>query len=86
MPYDFWAARPALFLLVVGEREDLVKLVGLHVSDMPEVEGLMVKPAIRMRKEHRPGVTGMIHRIAGLGGRLRHRETPFLDGAQGRRH
>ena len=36
MPGDFLMAGPAL-LLVVGEREDLLKLVGLDISDMPEV-------------------------------------------------
>ncbi len=73
-------------LQVVCQQEETEGVVGGMISDMPEVEGLMVKPAIRMRKEHRPVVTGMIHRIAGLGGRLQHRETPFLNGAQVRRH
>ena len=48
MPNDFTMARPALFLLVVGEREDLVKLVGFDISDVSIVEGLVVKPATRM--------------------------------------
>ncbi len=86
MPNDFVMARPALFLLVVGEREDLVQLVGLHISDVSVVEGLIVKPAICTRKEHRPGVTGVIHRIARLRGRLWHRKTLFLNGAEVRGH
>jgi hypothetical protein len=67
----------SVFLLMVGQGEDLLKQLGLHIGDMSEVQGPVEQPTVLTRREYGPDVLSMIHGVSRLRGRLWQRDLPF---------
>src|SRR5215472_9423379 len=65
MPHDLLVARPALLIIVVGERKNMLKL-WVNESDASVMQIPVDQPVILAWLDHRPQVARMVHLILAL--------------------